>query len=120
MSNAKFADGSVAGAICDRCRMSFKYSELSAYQFVPNSNLRVCNECNDPLNPYLLPPMQPDAIALRHPRPYVKLVAPQYINRPVYDGGPISTGDNVTQPPYVDPLDGEYFGYEPPVSPRRR
>jgi hypothetical protein len=31
--------------------------------------LRVCNDCWDPLNPWRLPAIQPDAIALRFPRP---------------------------------------------------
>lgn len=63
-------------AICDRCRMTFKRSQL---MIDPNATgLRVCKDCRDQYNPYRLPPRTPDPIALPWIRPMVHLVAPIY------------------------------------------
>lgn len=37
--------------------------------------LRVCQDCFDPKNPWRLPPIQPDAIILKFPRPDTPLDA---------------------------------------------
>lgn len=47
--------------------------------------LRVCLDCWDPKNPWRLPPIKPDAITLKFPRPDVPLIAgdilyPDYTN----------------------------------------
>lgn len=57
----------VAIGICDRCCFKYKNSVLRAD---PNYHgLRVCPDCIDEKNPYLLPPLRPDNIALKYPRP---------------------------------------------------
>ena len=59
--------GRVAIAICDRCCFRFSYMEL-----VEDGNikgLRVCKTCKDPRDVWRLPPIQPDAISLKYPRP---------------------------------------------------
>lgn len=62
----------VAIGICDRCCFKFKNSHLRADGNTPG--LRVCEECWDPKDPWRLPPIQPDAIALKYPRPDTPLV----------------------------------------------
>jgi hypothetical protein len=63
----------VAIGICDRCNFKFDLKKLRADGNTPG--LRVCECCWDPKNPYRLPPIQPDAIALKYPRPDTPLVA---------------------------------------------
>ncbi len=71
------ASGADQLAICDRCRMTFKHSQLMKD---PNAlGLRVCRHCRDQFNPYRLPPRQVDPIALPWVRPMVHLVAPRYL-----------------------------------------
>ena len=54
-------------AVCDRCKMKMKLTELSSD---PNSpGLRVCNECKDQYDPYRLTPRRTENITLRYPRP---------------------------------------------------
>lgn len=66
------AAGRLSKAICDRCCMKFDYLQLSAD---PNyKSLRVCCDCKDKLDPYKLPPIPADAIALKYPRPDTPLV----------------------------------------------
>lgn len=61
------ASGYASIAICDRCNFKFPYMELRADGNSPG--LRVCESCWDPKDPWRLPPIQPDAIALKYPRP---------------------------------------------------
>lgn len=54
--------------ICDRCRFKYPLDRLRADGNTPG--LRVCDTgCWDSLDPYRLPPRQPDQITLRFPRP---------------------------------------------------
>lgn len=73
MSQGQIANGGIAIAICDRCKMQRPYTELGPDGNLPG--LRVCQTlgCRDTLDPYRLPVRQPDAITLRHPRPDVPL-----------------------------------------------
>lgn len=57
----------VAIAICDRCSFKYKITELKADGNTPS--IRVCEDCRDPIDPYRLTPLKPDAIALAKPRP---------------------------------------------------
>lgn len=58
--------------VCDRCRRKMS---LDALYSDPNSpGLRVCREDLDNLDPYRLPPRQPDQIVL----PFVRPDAPLY------------------------------------------
>lgn len=59
--------GRVAIAICDVCNFKYPYTELRADGNSPG--LRVCNCCFNPKDPWRLPPIQPDAISLKYPRP---------------------------------------------------
>jgi len=64
-----YASGCLSNAICDRCRRKVPYRDLR-----PDGNspgLMVCQDpgCWDPRDPWRLPPIQPDNIILRHPRP---------------------------------------------------
>ena len=53
--------------VCDRCSRKFSLTELMSD---PNSpGLRVCREDVDQLDPYRLPPRQPDTITLPFVRP---------------------------------------------------
>lgn len=61
------ATGDLTLAICDRCHFQYKYLEL-----MPDGNspgLRVCQKCRDPIDPYRLPPRQPDPLNVQYPRP---------------------------------------------------
>ena len=70
------ADGSIAIAICDRCRMKRPYTELGPDPNYPG--LRVCQTqgCRDQYDPYRLPPRAPDPVSMRFPRPD----APLYVD----------------------------------------
>jgi len=65
--STKYSAGSIAIAICDRCRMKHPYNKLMADGNSPG--LRVCKECRDNIDPYKLAPRQPEAFTLRYPRP---------------------------------------------------
>lgn len=70
--------------ICDRCSRKFSLTELMSD---PNSpGLRVCKEDLDQLDPYRLPPRQPDTITL----PFVRPDAPIGTN----PAGLVSEDDN--------------------------
>lgn len=58
--------------VCDRCRR--KMSLDSLYSDPNSPGLRVCKEDLDNLDPYRLPPRQPDQIVL----PFVRPDAPLY------------------------------------------
>ena len=64
---------SLAVAICDRCRLKCRYTELSADGNSPG--LRVCRKCHDPIDRWRLPPRQTETISLQHPRPEEPLSA---------------------------------------------
>lgn len=70
-----YSSGSIAIAICDRCKFKFPYTALMADGDKPG--LRVCPDCWDIKDPYRLPPRQPEAITLRFPRPDVSLAVTQ-------------------------------------------
>lgn len=63
----KAGGGTVAIAICGRCRQKHYYDELQPDPNIPG--LRVCGGCKDVKDPYKLPPKQPEVITLRYPRP---------------------------------------------------
>lgn len=82
-------------AICDRCRMSFKRSQLS---LDPNAKgLRVCKDCINMFDPYRLPPRQPDPIALAWVRPMVSLVAPKYVLTKDMAVAPVQSPEDIIQ-----------------------
>jgi hypothetical protein len=68
-----YASGRASIAICDRCSFKFPYQDLRADGNSPG--LRVCEDCRDPKNPWRDPPIQPDAITLKFPRPDIPLTA---------------------------------------------
>lgn len=70
--------GSIAIAICDRCKMKRSITELVSD---PNSpGVRVCGtpihgkrQCVDDYDPWRLPARRPETITLQYPRPDVPL-----------------------------------------------
>ena len=54
-------------AICDRCRIKFPYTELRPDPNFPG--MRVCHYDLDNYDPWRLPAIQTENIALRFPRP---------------------------------------------------
>ncbi len=62
-----FASGKLALGICGRCNRKFPYQKLRADGNSPS--LRVCDEDWDCRNPWRDPPIQPDPISLKYPRP---------------------------------------------------
>lgn len=75
------ASGRASIAICDRCNFKFDYMMLHADGNTPG--LRVCPDCRDPKDPWRLPPVRPDAIALAKPRPDTPIglnAPPHFIN----------------------------------------
>ena len=66
--------GSLAIAVCARCRMKRYLTELTAD---PNNGLRVCiYGCVDLYDPYRLPQKPEDQISLQYPRPDEPLDVP--------------------------------------------
>lgn len=59
--------GTVAIAICDRCKMKVQYNTLQADGNSPG--LRVCDKCRDVKDPYRYPARKTEVITLRQPRP---------------------------------------------------
>lgn len=66
-----FAPGRLSIGICDRCKTKRAYQDL-----VPDGDrpgLRVCRpgvgDCRDQKDPWKKPPKQPEAVAVRFPRP---------------------------------------------------
>lgn len=65
------AAGRLSIAICARCGMKHPYMALMSD---PNSpGLRVCKDDLDDFDPWRLPAIKPEAIALRFPRPDVSI-----------------------------------------------
>jgi hypothetical protein len=68
----RFANGTKAIAICDRCGFQFRLKELRTLIIkTKNVNIKVCKECWEPDQPQLQLGMYPvdDPQALRNPRP---------------------------------------------------
>lgn len=79
MTGTDIAPGDLSIAICDRCGLQYKYKELRSDGNSPG--MWVCQPCWDPIDPYRLPPRQPEPISLDHPRPDVLLgITTNYIN----------------------------------------
>ena len=57
--------GTVAIAVCPRCRLKIQYDDLIQD---PNDKNWYCSECIDLYDPYRLPARQAEDISLRHPR----------------------------------------------------
>lgn len=70
-----YSTGDIAIAVCDRCKFKYPYLTLRADGDKPG--LRVCPDCWDTRDPYRLPPRQPEALALRFPRPDVSIAVTQ-------------------------------------------
>lgn len=70
----------VALGVCDRCSC-----QLPVREMVNDSNykgLRVCRECCDQKNPWLLRPCSPDTITVQYPRPETPInfgITPQFL-----------------------------------------
>ena len=67
----KSVGGTMAIAVCDRCKMKMYLGDLK-----PDGNspgLRVCDECNDVLDPWKKPARPTENISLKYPRPDVPL-----------------------------------------------
>lgn len=58
-------------AICDRCSRKFAYTDLAPDPNFPG--MRVCAVDRDQFDPWRLPAIQTENIALRHPRPDVSI-----------------------------------------------
>ena len=79
-------------AICDRCSRKFAYTDL-----MPDPNfpaMRVCKEDMDEFDPWRLPAIQTENIALRFPRPDVSIAT-----------GPVSGQQVVTAQAPEGPID---------------
>ena len=79
-------------AICDRCSRKFAYTDL-----MPDPNfpaMRVCKEDMDEFDPWRLPAIQTENIALRFPRPDVSVAT-----------GPVSGQQVVTAQAPEGPID---------------
>jgi hypothetical protein len=79
-------------AICDRCSRKFAYVDLMPDPNFPG--MRVCKEDLDQFDPWRLPAIQTENIALRFPRPDVSIAT-----------GPISGQQVVTGPGPEGPID---------------
>ena len=79
-------------AICDRCSRKFAYVDLMPDPNFPG--MRVCAEDKDNFDPWRLPAIQTENIALRFPRPDVSVAT-----------GPVSGQQVVTGPAPQGPID---------------
>ena len=79
-------------AICDRCSRKFAYVDLMPDPNFPG--MRVCKEDLDNFDPWRLPAIQTENIALRFPRPDVSIAT-----------GPVSGQQVVTGPAPEGPID---------------
>ena len=93
-------------AICDRCSRKFAYVDLMPDPNFPG--MRVCKEDLDQFDPWRLPAIQTENIALRFPRPDVSVAT-----------GPISGQQIVTGPAPNDPIDSPVNGTRKPNNPGR-
>jgi len=79
-------------AICDRCSRKFAYTDLMPDPNFPG--MRVCKEDLDQFDPWRLPAIQTENIALRFPRPDVSIAT-----------GPVSGQQVVTAEAPEGPID---------------
>ena len=93
-------------AICDRCSRKFAYVDLMPDPNFPG--MRVCKEDLDNFDPWRLPAIQTENIALRFPRPDVSVAT-----------GPISGQQVVTGPAPDGPIDSPVNGTRKPNNPGR-
>ena len=82
-------------AICDRCSRKFAYTDLMPDPNFPG--MRVCAADKDQFDPWRLPAIQTENIALRFPRPDVSIAT-----------GPIG-GDEILTLPSVNPGNNSVF-----------
>ena len=93
-------------AICDRCSRKFAYVDLMPDPNFPG--MRVCKEDLDQFDPWRLPAIQTENIALRFPRPDVSVAT-----------GPVSGQQVVTGPAPNGPIDSPVNGTRKPNNPNR-
>ena len=93
-------------AICDRCSRKFAYVDLMPDPNFPG--MRVCKEDLDQFDPWRLPAIQTENIALRFPRPDVSVAT-----------GPVSGQQVVTGPAPNGPIDSPVNGTRKPNNPGR-
>ena len=93
-------------AICDRCSRKFAYVDLMPDPNFPG--MRVCKEDLDQFDPWRLPAIQTENIALRFPRPDVSVAT-----------GPVSGQQVVTGPAPDGPIDSPINGTRKPNNPGR-
>ena len=93
-------------AICDRCSRKFAYVDLMPDPNFPG--MRVCKEDLDNFDPWRLPAIQTENIALRFPRPDVSVAT-----------GPVSGQQVVTGPAPEGPIDSPVNGTRKPNNPGR-
>ena len=88
-------------AICDRCSRKFAYVDLMPDPNFPG--MRVCKEDLDNFDPWRLPAIQTENIALRFPRPDVSVatgpVSGQQVVTALAPDGPIDSPVNGTRMP---------------------
>lgn len=89
MSNVQYGSGNLAIAICDRCGLKYKYTELRADGAKPT--MRVCSRCWDGNHPIKTWKPRDMAYALRYPRPDV-LLQMNWVN-----ANPLRVSLNTTQ-----------------------
>ena len=93
-------------AICDRCSRKFAYVDLMPDPNFPG--MRVCKEDLDNFDPWRLPAIQTENIALRFPRPDVSVAT-----------GPVNGQQVVTGPAPEGPIDSPVNGTRKPNNPGR-
>jgi hypothetical protein len=81
-------------AICDRCRIKFPYDELMPDPNFPG--MRVCHYDLDQFDPWRLPAIKTENIALRFPRPDTDIaIGPVGGQELQTEGGPDGIGDSI-------------------------
>ena len=100
-------------AVCDRCNRKFPYVDLMPDPNFPG--MRVCAEDRDNFDPWRLPALQTENIALRHPRPDVSVaLQPTEITLPGgFTEGPDSIFIEGTPPVGGDTGDLSYTNNSP-------
>jgi len=93
-------------AICDRCSRKFAYVDLMPDPNFPG--MRVCKDDKDNFDPWRLPALQTENIALRFPRPDVSIAT-----------GPIGGQQLVTGVAPSGPIDSPVNGTRKPNNPNR-
>jgi len=96
----------LAVGICDRCSRKFAYVDLMPDPNFPG--MRVCAEDRDDFDPWRLPALQTENIALRFPRPDVSVAT-----------GPIGGTELVTGQAPSGPIDSPVNGVRKPNNPSR-